>query len=59
MGLDEGQHDQSTGGRYAPQQSPTYHQAPEYDPNLGPFEVYARAFREAFVRGYNQGYYRP
>lgn len=35
-----------------------YHDAPGFDPNLGPFEAYANTFRNAYLRGYDKGFYR-
>ena len=32
--------------------------APGYDPALGPFGPYRDAFRSAYVRGYDQAFYR-
>lgn len=35
-----------------------YHDTPGYDPQLGPFGVYQNAFRNAYLRGYDRGFYR-
>ena len=57
-GHDDGARDVYYGVRYEPRRTPAYHNAPGYDPNLGPFEPYANTFRNAYLRGYDEGYTR-
>ena len=58
-GVDAGSRDAMTGHRYHPQHSPAYHGTPGYDPHLGPYPVYRSAFRNAYMRGYDQGFHTP
>jgi hypothetical protein len=57
MGLDEGSRASSYGARYAPRRTAAYRDAPGYDPNLGPANVYVNTFRNAYLSGYDKGYY--
>ena len=53
----DGRRDIYYGRQYAPRSTPAYHDAPGYDPNLGPPEPYVNAFRNAYLRGYDLGYH--
>ena len=57
-GRADGNRDANYGYRYAPRRTPAYHVTPGYDPQLGPFGPYRSAFRSAYLRGYDAGYYR-
>jgi hypothetical protein len=54
-----GSRDAFNGRGYHPQHDHAYHDTPGYEPGLGPLPVYRSAFRDAFVRGYDQGFRRP
>ena len=43
---------------YAPRRTRAFHDTPGYRRDLGPFGPYRDAYRNAFERGYNQGFYR-
>jgi len=57
-GRTDGARDATSGFAFAPRRTRAYHDTPGYDPALGPFSVYRNAFRDAYVRGYGQGYNR-
>ena len=57
-GTTDGSRDAYDGRGYRPQHTRAFHDTPGYDPALGPFEPYRRAFREAYVRGYDNGFRR-
>ncbi len=42
---------------YHPRRDRKYHDAPGYDPALGAFPPYRDAFRNAYLSGYDQGFY--
>jgi hypothetical protein len=42
---------------YHPKHDRKFHNTPGYDPALGPFGPYRDAFRNAYLRGYDQGFY--
>lgn len=54
-GLDAGAHDAYAGG-YHPKADRAFHETPGYNPNLGPFPPYRDEFRNAYLRGYDQGF---
>ncbi len=54
----DGAREAYNGRPYNPQRTRAFHDTPGYDPNLGPFEPYRRAFREAYLRGYDAGFRR-
>jgi hypothetical protein len=58
FGSDNGARDAYEGRGYRPQRDRAFHDTPGYDPNLGPFEPYRRAFRDAYLRGYDNGFRR-
>lgn len=57
-GRAEGARAASVGAPYSPRHTRAFHDAPGYDPHLGPFPVYRDAFRNAYLRGYDRGYHR-
>jgi hypothetical protein len=57
-GSSDGARDAYNGRPYAPQRTRAFHDTPGYDPNLGPFEPYRHAFRDAYQRGYDTGFRR-
>jgi hypothetical protein len=58
MGSDDGARDAYRGSGYHPQRDRKFRDTPGYDPNLGPFEPYRHAFRDAYLRGYDIGFHR-
>ena len=54
----DGARDAYDGRRFNPQHTRAFRNTPGYDPNLGPFEPYRRAFRDAYLRGYDAGFRR-
>ena len=57
-GADDGARDAYSSRRYHPQHDRAFKKTPGYDPALGPFEPYRRAFRDAYLRGYDNGFHR-
>jgi hypothetical protein len=57
-GRADGSRDVYAGYPFAPRRTRAYHETPGYDANLGPFHPYQNAFRNAYLRGYQDGYYR-
>ncbi|MEO6806230.1 MAG: hypothetical protein ABI286_09590 [Edaphobacter sp.] len=57
-GSEDGARDAYNGFGHHPQRDRKFHDAPGYDPALGPFGPYRNAFRQAYLRGYNQAFYR-
>jgi len=57
-GMDDGARDISSGYGYHPRRDRKYQQTPGYDPAFGPFGPYRDAFRRAYLRGYDQAFYR-
>jgi hypothetical protein len=56
-GLDEGRRDAHNRERFDPVRSHRYRSADhDYDRRYGPLEVYKREYRDAFQRGYEEGY---
>jgi hypothetical protein len=58
MGSDAGVRDAYGGFGYQPRRGRAFHDAPGYDPALGPYGPYRDAFRSAYLRGYDRGFYR-
>lgn len=56
-GRADGFRDANQGEPYHARRTRAYHDTPGYDPHLGPFGVYENAFRNAYLRGYDRGYY--
>ena len=57
-GRDDGARDAYNGTGYHPQRDRNFHNTPGYDPSLGPYGPYRDSFREAYLRGYDQGFNR-
>ena len=57
-GSQDGTRDLYNGFGHHPERDRKFHDAPGYDPALGPYGPYRDAFRSAYVRGYNQAFYR-
>jgi hypothetical protein len=56
-GLDEGRRDAQNRERFDPGRSRRYRSADhDYDHRYGPLDVYKREYRDAFQRGYEEGY---
>lgn len=55
-GSRDGSRDFYSGHSYRPQHDREFRDTPGYDPNLGPFEPYRQAFRDAYLRGYSSGF---
>jgi hypothetical protein len=56
-GRSEGAGASMNGLPFAPRRTRAYHDTPGYDPHLGPFGPYQNAFRNAYLRGYDKGFY--
>ncbi len=57
-GLDAGVRDAYRGAHYQPKRYPAFHDTPGYDPAFGPHGPYRDTFRNAFLQGYDRGFYR-
>ena len=57
-GAEDGARDAYNGFAHQPNRDRKFHDTPGYDPALGPFGPYRDAFRGAYLRGYDQSYYR-
>jgi hypothetical protein len=57
MGMDAGVRDAYNGFGYHPKRDRAFHDTPGYDPRLGPYGPYQNYFRDAYLRGYQQGFY--
>jgi hypothetical protein len=57
-GSEDGARDAYNGFGHHPERDRKFRDAPGYDPSLGPFGPYRDAFRQSYVRGYNQAFYR-
>lgn len=55
-GAEDGARDLNHGFGYHPRRDRRFHNAPGYDPALGPFGPYRDAFRGAYLRGYDIGF---
>jgi len=58
MGSDAGVRDAYRGFGYQPRRGRAFHDTPGYDPALGPYGAYRDAFRNAYLQGYDRGFYR-
>ncbi|HXC96745.1 MAG TPA: hypothetical protein VNU92_13680 [Edaphobacter sp.] len=58
IGSENGARDAYNGYGRHPERERAYHETPGYDPSLGPYGPYRDAFRAAYLRGYNQAFYR-
>jgi hypothetical protein len=57
-GSEDGARDSYNGFGYHPRHDRKFHNTPGYDPALGPFPPYRDAFRNAYLQGYDKGFYR-
>jgi len=57
-GSADGARDAYNGYGHHPQSDRKFHNTPGYDPGLGPYGPYRDAFRRAYLRGYDQAFYR-
>ena len=57
-GAADGARDVETGRQYRARATRAYRDTPGYDGSLGPFPEYRNAFREAYLRGYDQSFRR-
>ena len=57
-GSNAGARDAVRGYGYHAKRDRDFHDAPGYDPTLGPFDAYRHAFRDAYLRGYDAGFRR-
>ena len=57
-GSQDGARDLYNGIGHHPERDRKFHDAPGYDPALGSYGPYRDAFRSAYIRGYNQAFYR-
>lgn len=57
-GSNDGARDAYNRFGYRPKRDRKFHETPGYDPAMGPFGPYRDAFRNAYLRGYNSGFYR-
>jgi hypothetical protein len=56
-GVDDGARDAYNGRGYHPKRTRSFHDTPGYNPSFGPYGPYRNHFRNAYLRGYNQGFY--
>lgn len=57
-GVADGSRDAYNRMGYHPKRTRAFHDTPGYNPSFGPFGPYRSHFRDAYMRGYNQGFYR-
>ena len=55
-GVEDGSHDAVTRSGYHPRQDRRYAETPGYNESLGPYDSYRNAFRNAYLRGYADGF---
>jgi len=58
IGSENGARDAYRGFGYQPRHDRAFHDTPGYDPAFGPYGPYRDAFRDAYLRGYDQGFRR-
>ena len=58
FGSEAGSRDLYNGFGHHPERDRTFHDTPGYDPAMGPYGPYRDAFRRAYVRGYDQAFFR-
>jgi hypothetical protein len=56
-GYDDGARDAASGFGYHPRQDRKYAETPGYDPAVGPYPPYRDTFRNAYLRGYYNGFH--
>jgi hypothetical protein len=57
-GRTDGAREAYAGYPHEPRRTRAYRETPGYDANLGPLGAYRNAFRDAYLRGYDAGFYR-
>lgn len=57
-GFEDGRRDLIQGRAYAPTRDAKYRRTPGYDPAVGPFGAYQQYYRNAYLRGYYDGFNR-
>ena len=57
-GVDDGSRDAYNRMGYHPKRTRAFHDTPGYNPSFGLFGPYRTHFRDAYLRGYHQGFYR-
>ena len=57
-GREDGARDALNGRPYRPEHDARFHNTPGYDPGMGPFPAYRDYYRNAYTRGYYQGFTR-
>lgn len=57
-GHDDGVRDARNGYGYHPRHDRKYRDTPGYDSAMGPFGPYQNAFRNAYLRGYDDGFHQ-
>jgi len=57
-GSEDGARDAYNGLGHHPQRDRKFHDTPGYEPALGPYGPYRDAFHRAYIRGYDQAFYR-
>jgi hypothetical protein len=57
-GSENGSRDLYNNFGHHPERDRSFHDTPGYDPAMGPYAPYRDAFRRAYVRGYDQAFYR-
>ncbi|HTH54175.1 MAG TPA: hypothetical protein VL495_09500 [Edaphobacter sp.] len=58
LGEEAGARDAYRGFGYQPKRDRAFHDTPGYDPSFGPYGPYRDAFRNAYLRGYDEGFRR-
>lgn len=56
-GEEDGSRDAYNGAPFSARRTQAYHDTPGYDDSVGPFEPYQNTFRNAYLRGYDRGFY--
>jgi hypothetical protein len=57
-GSEDGARDAYNGFGHHPERDRKFHDTPGYDPAFGPYGPYRDAFQSAYLRGYDQAFYR-
>ena len=57
-GSEDGTRDAYNRRGYHPKRDRKFRDTPGYNPSLGPFGAYRNQFRNAYLRGYDSGFYR-
>ena len=58
IGSANGARDLTNGFGHHPRRDPAFGRTPGYDPAMGPYGPYHDAFQQAYLRGYEQSFYR-